>query len=97
MDQLHRNGSLYGTGSPARQSVQEVLRREFDVRRRGVDPDQVRLFQVRVADELAALHREAWLLRQENDRLKDALRDWQSRHARQCRVPPERPSTDRHR
>ncbi|MEU3117047.1 DivIVA domain-containing protein [Micromonospora chalcea] len=83
----HRSGRLYLTAPPARLTSHEVRTRAFDARRRGVDPDQVREFQARVADELTELHRQVRLLAQENDRLKRALRDWQTMHARECRPP----------
>ncbi|MET8119919.1 cell division protein DivIVA [Micromonospora sp. NPDC005189] len=66
----------------------EVRTREFAPCGRGVDPVEVREFQTRVADELATHNETVRLLSQENDRIKRALRDWQSMHARECR-PPE--------
>ncbi|MGC4892472.1 DivIVA domain-containing protein [Micromonospora sp. DT31] len=83
----YRSGRPYLTGLPARPTPHEVRTHAFDPRRRGVDPDQVREFQARVADELTELHRHVRLLAQENDRLKRALRDWQAMHARECRPP----------
>ncbi|RKN40694.1 cell division protein DivIVA [Micromonospora endolithica] len=65
----------------------EVRTRTFAARRRGVDPLQVREFQARVADELTDLHQRFRLLSRENDRLRRALRDWQTMHARECRPP----------
>ncbi|WP_347404317.1 DivIVA domain-containing protein [Micromonospora sp. WMMD1120] len=62
----------------------EVRTREFAARRRGVDLDEVRDFQARVADELAMLNETVRLLSQENDRIRRALRDWQTMHARRC-------------
>lgn len=50
--------------------------------RRGVDGDEVRAFVCRVAEEVHLLHRELAALREENARLKGALRDWQTRHGR---------------
>ncbi|MFG3601065.1 DivIVA domain-containing protein [Micromonospora chersina] len=85
MTQLYRSGQLYGTGLPARLTPHEVRTRTFDPRRRGVDPDQVREFQTLVADELTDLHRRVRLLSEENERLKRALRAWQTIHARECR------------
>ncbi|MEO3778820.1 DivIVA domain-containing protein [Micromonospora sp. B11E3] len=87
MAQVYRSGQLYGTGRPARLTPHEVRTRTFDPRRRGVDPEQVREFQARVADELNDLHQQVRMLSQENDRLKRALRDWQAMHARECRRP----------
>ncbi|MEV4770562.1 DivIVA domain-containing protein [Micromonospora humida] len=86
MAQVYRGGQPYGTGHPALLTPHEVRTHEFPPRRRGVDPAEVRRFQSRLADELAALHQEIRVLARENDRLKRALRDWQARHARDC--PP---------
>ena len=89
MAQVYRSGQPIGTGWPDRLTPHEVRTREFAPRRRGVDPDQVRAFQLHLADELAALHREMAMVSVENDRLKRALRNWQAMHARSC-VAPER-------
>ncbi|MEW2475126.1 DivIVA domain-containing protein [Micromonospora gifhornensis] len=91
MAQVYRSGQLYGTGLPARMTPHEVRTRTFDPRRRGVDPHQVRQFQARVAEDLADLHRHVRTLAEENERLKRALRDWQTMHARDCR-----PANDGH-
>ncbi|MEU5722188.1 DivIVA domain-containing protein [Micromonospora sp. NPDC047738] len=85
MAQVYRGGQLYGTGQPARLTPHEVRTRTFGPRRRGADPDQVREFQAQLADELTDLHGQIRLLSEENDRLKRALRDWQTMHARECR------------
>ncbi|MFE0590687.1 DivIVA domain-containing protein [Micromonospora echinospora] len=85
MAQVYRGGRLYGSDLPDRLTPHEVRNREFSPRRRGVDVGEVREFQSEVADELADLHRQVRLLSQENDRLKRALRDWQTLHARECR------------
>lgn len=87
----YRSGRIYLTGLPARMTPHEVRTHAFDPRRRGVDPDQVREFQARVADELTEVHRQVRLIAQENDRLKRALRDWQTMHARECRPPNDGP------
>ncbi|MFJ8834321.1 DivIVA domain-containing protein [Micromonospora aurantiaca] len=87
----YRSGRIHLTGLPARMTPHEVRTQAFDARRRGVDPDQVREFQTRVADELTELNRQVRLLAQENDRLKRALRDWQTMHARECRPPNDGP------
>lgn len=87
MAQVYRGGHLYGTGHPARLTPHEARTRAFAPRRRGVDPHEVRQFQALVADELADLHGQVRLLTEENDRLKRALRDWQTMHARECRPP----------
>lgn len=89
MAQVYRSGQLYGSGQPARLTAHEARTRTFAPRLRGVDPDQVREFQARVADELTGLHQRVRQLSEENERLKRALRDWQTMHARECRPPDE--------
>ncbi|WP_436971586.1 DivIVA domain-containing protein [Micromonospora vinacea] len=89
MAQVYRGGQPYPAGYPSRLTPHEVRTREFAACRRGVDPDEVREFQARVADELAMLNETVRLLSQENGRIKRALRDWQSMHARECRPPQE--------
>ncbi|WP_433533793.1 DivIVA domain-containing protein [Micromonospora sp. CA-249363] len=71
----------------------EVRTREFAARRRGVDLDEVREFQARVADEMALLNETVRLLSQENDRIRRALRDWQAMHARECQPPHDQPNS----
>ncbi|RKN22601.1 DivIVA domain-containing protein [Micromonospora musae] len=87
--QVYRGGQPYPAGYPGRLTPHEVRTREFAARRRGVDPDEVREFQARMADELATLNETVRLLSQENDRVKRALRDWQTMHARECRPVQE--------
>lgn len=90
MTQLYPDGRRYAIGHPTRLTPHEVRTRTFTTQRRGIDPHQVREFQLRLADELAALRQEVAMVSQENDRLKRALRDWQSTHARTCRQPDQR-------
>jgi DivIVA domain-containing protein len=52
----------------------------FDARWRGLDPDQVHDYLNRVADELERLHRELTTANTEAERIRQALRQWQSRH-----------------
>lgn len=85
MAQVYRGSQPHPGGYPARLTPYEVRTREFAARRRGVDPDEVREFQARVADELSMLNETVRLLSRENDRLGRALRDWQRMHARECR------------
>lgn len=89
MAQVYRDGQFYGTGHPARLTPHEVRTHAFSTRRRGVDLNQVREFQALVADELNDLHQQVRMLNQEKERLKRALRDWQTMHARECRPPNE--------
>ncbi|SDZ17500.1 DivIVA domain-containing protein [Micromonospora pattaloongensis] len=68
-------------------SPRHVREREFAVTRlgrRGLDPHDVRTFLDRVAVDLGALQAEVVRVRRENERIKRALRDWQSMHARRC-------------
>ncbi|MFY1696364.1 DivIVA domain-containing protein [Solwaraspora sp. WMMA2101] len=72
-------GHLYGR--PVRPSISPGLVRDRtfgDRVRRGCDPVEVRAFLHLVADELTALRAELGSTREENARLKQALRDWQS-------------------
>lgn len=89
MTQVYPGGHRYGIGRLARLTAHEARLRVFDPCRQGVDPDQVREFQALVADELADLHRWIRTLGEENGRLRRALRDWQTMHARECRPPDE--------
>ncbi|MEU4589815.1 DivIVA domain-containing protein [Micromonospora aurantiaca (nom. illeg.)] len=57
----------------------------FDRRWRGLDPAQVRDHLDRVADELERLSRELVTTRTEAERVRQALRQWQSQH-RACRL-----------
>ncbi|MFI2711331.1 DivIVA domain-containing protein [Micromonospora sp. NPDC018662] len=59
----------------------------FDTRWRGLDPGQVRDHLDRVADELERLNRELITARTEADRIRQAVRQWQSQH-RGCRRHP---------
>jgi DivIVA domain-containing protein len=52
----------------------------FAPRWRGVDPDQVYAFLAQVADELDRLHRDLATARTETERMRQGLRQWQSRH-----------------
>ncbi|MFY1652512.1 hypothetical protein ACN27J_16645 [Solwaraspora sp. WMMB762] len=77
-------GHLYGR--PVRPSISPGLVRDRsfgDRTRRGCDPVEVRAFLHLVADELTALRAELGSTREENARLKQALRDWQSQQFEQ--------------
>ncbi|MFY1653339.1 DivIVA domain-containing protein [Solwaraspora sp. WMMB762] len=72
-------GHLYGR--PVRPSISPGLvrdRRFAGRTRRGCDPTEVRTFLHLVADELTALRAELRSTQDENVRVKQALRDWQS-------------------
>jgi cell division septum initiation protein DivIVA len=58
-----------------------VRQQRFGRARHGLDPVEVRAFLHGLADELAALTAELDRTRDENARVKQALRQWQSRFA----------------
>ncbi|MGW0434928.1 DivIVA domain-containing protein [Micromonospora sp. NPDC003197] len=93
---MYRSGQPYGSGQPDRLTPHEVRSHEFAPRRRGVDAEQVRAFQRRLADELDCLHRELALALRDNNRLKRALHDWQAMHERQCQPAPDGRPNDGH-
>ncbi|GLY26321.1 DivIVA domain-containing protein [Micromonospora sp. NBRC 101691] len=59
----------------------QVRARCFTTRRHGLDPDEIRAFLHRVADELTVAQTALEAVLDENKRIKDALRDWQTGHA----------------
>ncbi|MDG4763761.1 hypothetical protein O7632_06500 [Solwaraspora sp. WMMD406] len=82
-------GAHYNTGSAARLSISPVQVRDRyfpDRARRGCDPGEVRAYLYLVADELAALRADLAATSDENVRIKQALRDWQSQQFR-AQVP----------
>ncbi|MEU8259838.1 DivIVA domain-containing protein [Micromonospora sp. NPDC048999] len=60
-------------------TVGQIRERRFRNVRRGLDPAEVHAFLHRVAGDLAVARRELALTREENVRIKRALRSWQSR------------------
>lgn len=58
----------------------------FDTCWRGYNPQQVHDYLNRVADELDRLHRDLATANTESERIRQALRQWQSRHTT-CRHP----------
>ncbi|WP_018221586.1 DivIVA domain-containing protein [Salinispora pacifica] len=58
---------------------EQVRQQQFPQVRRGLDASEVELFLYRVAADLSALQTELRSTRDENIRIKRALRDWQSR------------------
>ncbi|MFU8870963.1 DivIVA domain-containing protein [Micromonospora sp. SL4-19] len=56
----------------------QIRERCFNVRRRGLDPIEIRAFLHRVADELAVAQTALVAVQEENVRIKNALRAWQS-------------------
>lgn len=69
---------IYVTGE--RVQAYQVRSAFFDTRWRGLDPTQVHDYLCRVADEMDRLHRELTTARTESERVRQALRQWQSRH-----------------
>ncbi|WP_331715307.1 DivIVA domain-containing protein [Micromonospora viridifaciens] len=59
----------------------QIRERHFNVRRRGLDPVEIRTFLHRVADELAVAQTALVAVQEENVRIKNALRAWQSAQA----------------
>lgn len=59
----------------------QVRARCFTPRRNGLDPDEIRLFLHRVADELTVAQTALTAVLDENKRIKDALRAWQTAQA----------------
>lgn len=77
--------TVYGARiSPSRLSPEKIRAQTFSrvpLGRRGVSEEEVDQFCARLADEVAAWAAENAGLRSENDRLKTALRQWQSEQA----------------
>ncbi|WSA12853.1 DivIVA domain-containing protein [Micromonospora sp. NBC_01813] len=81
-------GAYYGTAVRPSISPGLVRDRQFhDRTRRGCDPTEVRAFLHVVADELTALRAELAATQDENDRIKQALRDWQSQQFQAGMMP----------
>ncbi|MFG1660987.1 DivIVA domain-containing protein [Micromonospora chersina] len=56
----------------------QIRERCFNVRRRGLDPVEIRTFLHQVADELTVAQTALKAVQEENIRIKNALRSWQS-------------------
>ncbi|KKK07252.1 hypothetical protein LQ51_03345 [Micromonospora sp. HK10] len=56
----------------------QIRERCFNVRRRGLDPVEIRAFLHQVADELTVAQTGLRAVQEENLRIKNALRAWQS-------------------
>jgi len=79
-------GPMSGIGIAHSWRPEDVRRRNFTVRFRGLDRDEVGGFLKLIADDLARLHEQIEALRRENARLNDELR--------QSRVDPHEQVTD---
>ncbi|MBY8872329.1 DivIVA domain-containing protein [Micromonospora sp. PLK6-60] len=75
---------IYVTGE--RLQAYQIRAAVFDTRWRGLDPAQVHAYLTRAADELDRLHRDLTTANTEAERIRQALRQWQSHHAG-CRQP----------
>ncbi|MBO4208113.1 DivIVA domain-containing protein [Micromonospora echinofusca] len=75
----HNAGHHYRSTAYRPLCASQVRQQRFGQRRYGLDPAEVDGFLHRIADELTALHAELTRTREENTRIKGALRDWQSR------------------
>ncbi|MEH1012050.1 DivIVA domain-containing protein [Micromonospora sp. CPCC 206060] len=73
------NAGWYRSASCRPLTANQVRDRRFTDARRGLDPTEVYAFLHRVAAELAVTRRELIMTREENVRIKRALRNWQSR------------------
>jgi DivIVA domain-containing protein len=74
-------GTIYRAERSGRLGPRQIRGARFTVRRfgrHGVDPEEVRRFLARVAGEVGELHTELTAARQEADRLRFALREWQT-------------------
>ncbi|SCL19148.1 DivIVA domain-containing protein [Micromonospora inyonensis] len=77
-------GGLYRSASCAPLRPSQVRGRSFGTTRfgrRGLDPAEVDDFLHRVAGDLAGLYAALEQVREENHRIKEALRQWQTRQA----------------
>ncbi|MEW2381442.1 DivIVA domain-containing protein [Micromonospora sp. NPDC047707] len=82
---------IYVTGE--RLQAHHVRAATFDIRWRGLDPNQVYDYLHRIADELDRLHRELATANTEAERIRQALRQWQSRHTGCRHTAPGSPNS----
>ncbi len=84
---------IYTTGG--RLYPHDVRAAAFDTRWRGLDPRQVDDYLNRIAGELDRLHRDLATANTEAERIRQALRQWQSRHNGCRHTTPGSPNTRR--
>ena len=77
----HQAGRAYRSRSYLPLRPWQVRGRRFATARRGLDAGEVTAYLDRVADDLAYLYAELARSQDETMRVKDALRQWQSRQA----------------
>ncbi|SCL14542.1 DivIVA domain-containing protein [Micromonospora inyonensis] len=75
----HRSGVVYLARTGLR--PYQIRHAVFDRRWVGFAPEQVHAYLDRVAAELDRLHREVVVTTEQADRIRDGLRQWQTRHA----------------
>jgi DivIVA domain-containing protein len=79
-------GNYYRSASRPALSERQIRTQRFSPARRGLDPGEVDRFLHRVAAELAAVRNELAWTRDENARIKNAMRDWQSQFSPSARL-----------
>ncbi|WP_433229428.1 DivIVA domain-containing protein [Micromonospora sp. CA-248260] len=72
------NGGWYRSQACRPLTARQVEERQFGLVKRGLDPVEVHAFLHRVAADLAAARRDLALTREENQRIKRALRSWRT-------------------
>ncbi|MGX4658423.1 DivIVA domain-containing protein [Micromonospora sp. SCSIO 07396] len=72
------NGGWYRSQACRPLTARQVKERQFGLVKRGLDPVEVHAFLHRVAADLAAARRDLALTREENQRIKRALRSWRT-------------------
>lgn len=78
---LYATVGKYRSATYARLRPWQVRQRQFATTWRGLHPAEVTAYLDRIADDLTGLYTELAYVREENQRIKDALRSWQSSQA----------------
>ncbi|MFI9641798.1 DivIVA domain-containing protein [Micromonospora sp. NPDC051925] len=73
-----RNGGWYRSEVCRPLTARQVQERRFGLVKRGLDPVEVHAFLHRVAADLATARRDLAIAREENQRIKHALRSWRT-------------------
>ncbi|WP_328342699.1 DivIVA domain-containing protein [Micromonospora sp. NBC_00421] len=72
------NGGWYRSEVCRPLTARQVQERQFGLVKRGLDPVEVDAFLHRVAADLAKTRRDLAIVREENQRIKSALRSWRT-------------------
>lgn len=72
---------------PSQFTPRGIRAAHFPTGRHGYDPDAVRMFLDRVADEVGRLHEQLAAAEAEADRMKRRMRQWQAEHTSNCPPP----------